>query len=95
MWLLQVFGKGSSTSRCDLKDNLLDGGCVASAVEFPSSSLRIVMEKALSDKASGTGDVTQVWPQKVHITLRPGTKLIEKTKTKKVWQPWRDTPIFC
>lgn len=68
----EVFGKGSSTSRCDLKDNLLDGGCEGSAVEFPSSSLRIVTEKALSDKASGTGDVTQVRPQRVHIKLRPG-----------------------
>lgn len=96
MWLLQVFGKGSSTSRCDLKENLLDGGCEGSAVEFPSSSLSIVEEKALSDKASGTGDVTQVRPQRVHITLRPGTKLIQKKgKKQKVWQLWRDTFRFC
>lgn len=75
-----MFGKGSSTSRCDLKENLLDGGCVGSAVEFPSSSTRIVEEKPLSDKASGTGDVTQVRPQKLHIKLRPGVKLIQQTR---------------
>lgn len=92
-----MFGKGSSTSRCDLKDNLLDGGCVGSAVEFPSSSLRIVKEKALSDKASGTGDVTQVRPQKIHIKLRPGAKRIQTSNTVNLqgqFGPFTDW-LFC
>lgn len=92
-----MFGKGSSASRCDLRDNLLDGGCVGSAVEFPSSNMRIVEEKPLSDKASGTGGVTQVRPQKLHITLRPGEKQIRETTTIKTVKPGgthRLAPLF-
>uniref|UniRef100_A0A4W6FEA7 Integrin beta n=1 Tax=Lates calcarifer TaxID=8187 RepID=A0A4W6FEA7_LATCA len=70
----EVFGKkGSSVSRCDLKQNLLDGGCSATSLEFPSSILTIQKDVPLSDKASGTAeDVTQIKPQKVHMVLRPG-----------------------
>uniref|UniRef100_UPI003AAB69CD integrin beta-3-like n=1 Tax=Centroberyx gerrardi TaxID=166262 RepID=UPI003AAB69CD len=71
---LKEFGRGgSSVSRCDLKQNLLDGGCEAAALEFPSSSLTVQEDAPLSDKASGTADdVTQIKPQKLHMTLRPG-----------------------
>ncbi|KAM9843660.1 integrin beta-3-like [Aulostomus maculatus] len=70
----EKFGKGgSSVSRCDLQQNLLDGGCGEGHVEFPSSTLSIEEDKDLSDKASGTAhDVTQIKPQKIHIVLRPG-----------------------
>lgn len=75
MWLFQEFGKGgSSASRCDLKENLLNLGCSDAAVEFPSSTLTIDEDAPLSDKASGTADdVTQIKPQKLHMVLRPGT----------------------
>lgn len=75
MWLTQEFGKGgSSASRCDLRQSLLDLGCSTDAVEFPSSSVTVQEDRALSDKASGTADdVTQIKPQKVHMVLRPGT----------------------
>lgn len=74
MGLFQDFGKGSSVSRCDLEENLLNGGCSDAAVEFPSSTLTILEDAPLSDKASGTADdVTQVKPQKLHMTLRAGT----------------------
>lgn len=75
MWLFQEFGKGgSSASRCDLRQNLLDGGCASGDVEFPSSTLTIHEDAPLSDKASGTADdVTQIKPQKLSMTLRPGT----------------------
>ncbi|KAG7504767.1 hypothetical protein JOB18_016515 [Solea senegalensis] len=66
------FGKGSTASRCDLKENLVDGGCTKSSLEFPSSTLTIQEDTALSSKASGTGDVTQIRPQKLHMALRPG-----------------------
>lgn len=80
MWLIQAFGKGSSASRCDLKQNLLDGGCSSTGVEFPSSTLTIQEDTPLSDKASGTADdVTQIKPQKLHMVLRPG-----------IWLPSRD-----
>lgn len=74
MLLFQEFGKGgSSLSRCDLKQNLLNVGCDMAALEFPSSTLTILEDKLLSDKASGTADdVTQIKPQKLHMTLRPG-----------------------
>ncbi|XP_028310664.1 integrin beta-3a [Gouania willdenowi] len=70
----EEFGKGgSSVSRCDLKDNLLKGGCSQVALEFPSSSLTVVKDAPLSDKASGVADdVTQIRPQKIHMVLRPG-----------------------
>ncbi|XP_029293448.1 integrin beta-3a [Cottoperca gobio] len=70
----EEYGKGGSgASRCDLKQNLLEGGCSADAVEFPSSTLTIQEDKPLSDKASGAADdVTQIKPQKLHMALRPG-----------------------
>lgn len=43
-------------------------------MEFPSSTFTIKEDAALSDKASGAADdVTQVKPQKIHMTLRQGT----------------------
>ena len=75
MGLFQEFGKGHSVSRCDLKQNLLDGGCSEEALEFPSSTLTIQKEVPLSDKATGAaGDVTQLSPQKLRMVLRPGTQ---------------------
>ncbi|CAN9505422.1 unnamed protein product [Ophioblennius macclurei] len=70
----QEFGKGrSGTSRCDLKENLLNDGCSETALEFPVSSLNVQMDEPLSNKASGTAvDVTQIKPQKLHMKLRPG-----------------------
>uniref|UniRef100_A0A8D3D0I2 Integrin beta n=1 Tax=Scophthalmus maximus TaxID=52904 RepID=A0A8D3D0I2_SCOMX len=70
----EEFGKGrSSVSRCDLPENLLEGGCGETSVEFPTSRLKIEEDAALSDKASGTADdVTQIRPQKLHMLLRPG-----------------------
>lgn len=80
-YFIQEYGKGgSSTSRCDLKQNLLNGGCSSTAVEFPSSTLSIQENKPLSDKALGTADdVTQIKPQKIHMALRPGTFTPNKT----------------
>lgn len=76
--MFQDFGKGRpSVSRCDLKQNLLNEGCNAAAVEFPSSTITIQKDTPLSDRASGaTEDVTQIRPQKIHMTLRPGTSRI-------------------
>lgn len=72
---------GSGVSRCDLKENLLDEGCDVTAVEFPSSTLSIQEDAALSDKASGAADdITQIRPQKIHMTLRPGVLTFEMKK---------------
>uniref|UniRef100_A0A674C8E1 Integrin beta n=1 Tax=Salmo trutta TaxID=8032 RepID=A0A674C8E1_SALTR len=71
----EEFGQGgSSVSRCDLKQNLLDGGCTEEGLEFPFSTLSVQKDTPLSDKASGAADdVTQIRPQKLRLTLRPGT----------------------
>ena len=70
----QGFGRGgSSLTRCDLRDLLLASGCDEASMEFPSSSLTVVKDKPLSDKASGVADdVTQIKPQRIHMKLRPG-----------------------
>uniref|UniRef100_A0A3Q2XKH9 Integrin beta 3a n=1 Tax=Hippocampus comes TaxID=109280 RepID=A0A3Q2XKH9_HIPCM len=70
----ETFGMGGSgVFRCDLKQNLLDGGCSDEALESPASTLAVLEDKALSDKASGAGEtVTQIQPQKIRMVLRPG-----------------------
>ncbi|XP_056436342.1 integrin beta-3a [Gadus chalcogrammus] len=73
-WCFQEgFGRGgSSLTRCDLRDLLLASGCDEASMEFPSSSLTVVKDKPLSDKASGVADdVTQIKPQRIHMKLRP------------------------
>ncbi|TKS89634.1 Integrin beta-3 [Collichthys lucidus] len=62
----------ASTSRCNLRDNLLEAGCTPSALESPTSKLQVIEDRPLSNKAGGaTQDFTQIKPQKLHITLRP------------------------
>lgn len=70
----QDFGQGvASSSRCDLKSNLVKAGCSPSALESPTSKLQVIEDRPLSNKAAGaTQDVTQIKPQRLHITLRPG-----------------------
>ncbi|KAM9784077.1 integrin beta-3-like isoform X2 [Syngnathus typhle] len=70
----ESFGMGGSgVFRCDLKQNLLDGGCSKASLESPTSTLTVLENKALSDKASGAAEtVTQIQPQKIHMVLRPG-----------------------
>ncbi|XP_026770671.3 integrin beta-3b [Pangasianodon hypophthalmus] len=73
-WCFQEdFGlNGPGASRCDLKENLIEAGCKAEELEYPISMMTVTEDKPLSDKASGsTTDVTQIQPQKLHITLRP------------------------
>ena len=51
----------------------MGAGCGAESIEFPMSSVTIQENRPLSDKASGADqDVTQIQPQKLHLTLRPG-----------------------
>uniref|UniRef100_A0A8C9WT91 Integrin beta n=1 Tax=Scleropages formosus TaxID=113540 RepID=A0A8C9WT91_SCLFO len=68
----QDFGpKEASTSRCDLKANLLAAGCALQELEFPVSSLEVVEDRPLSSKASSGKDVIQMQPQQLHLKLRP------------------------
>lgn len=74
---LDIFSQDfAGSSRCDLKPNLLAAGCSQSFMESPTSKLQVIEDRPLSNKASGaTQDVTQIQPQKLHITLRPGELL--------------------
>ncbi|KAI2666419.1 Integrin beta-3 [Labeo rohita] len=68
----ETFGKeGSSLSRCDLRDSLIQSGCDVKSIEFPVSKMTILENVPLSDKAGGSDDITQIQPQKIHLTLRP------------------------
>ncbi|XP_051994730.1 integrin beta-3a isoform X5 [Xyrauchen texanus] len=73
-WCAQeIFRKGgSSLSRCDLRDNLIQSGCGVKFIEYPVSSMKILEDRPLSDKAGGSAsEITQIQPQKIHLTLRP------------------------
>ncbi|XP_051994725.1 integrin beta-3a isoform X1 [Xyrauchen texanus] len=73
-WCAQeIFGKGgSSLSRCDLRDNLIQSGCGVKLIEYPVSSMKILEDRPLSYKAGGSAsEITQIQPQKIHLTLRP------------------------
>uniref|UniRef100_A0A672JH55 Integrin beta n=1 Tax=Salarias fasciatus TaxID=181472 RepID=A0A672JH55_SALFA len=91
---LQDFGQGvASSSRCDLKANLLASGCAPSALESPASRLQVIEDRPLSNKAAGsTQDITQIKPQRLHITLRPGERDDAKRFTVKVRQV-EDYPV--
>uniref|UniRef100_A0AAQ5XZW5 Integrin beta n=1 Tax=Amphiprion ocellaris TaxID=80972 RepID=A0AAQ5XZW5_AMPOC len=69
-WCFQEVGVAGS-SRCDLKTNLVAAGCATSALESPTSKLQVIEDRPLSNKAAGAAQVTQIKPQKLHITLRP------------------------
>ncbi|KAK6473061.1 integrin beta-3-like [Huso huso] len=73
-WCFQEdFGRGTaSSSRCDLKENLLQKGCSQQFIEYPISTLSKQQDKPLSGTGSGAGsDATQISPQKLEINLRP------------------------
>lgn len=70
----QEFGSTKSVpSRCDFLQNLIANGC-AGAIENPRSSSSVMKNIPLSSKGSGQShlDVTQITPQKVALSLRPG-----------------------
>ncbi|CAB1341699.1 unnamed protein product [Coregonus sp. 'balchen'] len=55
------FGQGgSSASRCDLKQNLLDGGCTKGELEFPFSTISVQEDTPLNDARRFTVTVKQV-----------------------------------
>lgn len=74
MVLYQDMGPSSSSiSRCNLKSILLESGCRAEFIESPVSSIAVEEDRPLSDRAQGSiGDITQIRPQRIRLTLRPG-----------------------
>ncbi|KAL6476789.1 hypothetical protein MHYP_G00152880 [Metynnis hypsauchen] len=64
---------GSSLSRCNLKSILVQSGCDAEFIESPVSGMTVEEDRPLSNKAQGSSrDITQIQPQRIHLTLRPG-----------------------
>lgn len=69
----QDFGRGKTlTSRCDFIHNLQKRGCEPRFVENPSSSISVLQNIPLSSKGLSQYDVTQIMPQKLALSLRPG-----------------------
>ncbi|KAI4876648.1 hypothetical protein NFI96_014733 [Prochilodus magdalenae] len=63
---------GLSVSRCNLKSILVQSGCEEEFIESPVSSMTVEEDRPLSDKAQGSSsDITQIQPQRIHLTLRP------------------------
>lgn len=57
-------------------------------MESPTSKLQVIEDRALSDKASGaTQRVTQIKPQKLHITLRPGELQLSELTVAQILLP--------
>ncbi|KAG5262643.1 hypothetical protein AALO_G00277250 [Alosa alosa] len=86
-WCFQEdFGEGKTgVSRCDLKKNLKAAGCSERSLENPKSGMTVEEDRPLSNKASGsTTGVTQIQPQKLHITLRPGDSKRFTVKVRQV-----------
>ncbi|KAG8546682.1 hypothetical protein GDO81_030033, partial [Engystomops pustulosus] len=69
-----VFGAPHTvTSRCDLRDNLINKGCSVDFIEGPRSKVTVVQSFPLSSKGSGASqsDIIQMTPQSIALSLRP------------------------
>lgn len=64
----------SARERCDTLDKLLEKGCAKSQVEFPVSSGQVLQDRPLGKKTNSTNG-TQISPQKMSLTLRPGSRV--------------------
>uniref|UniRef100_A0A667ZTX7 Integrin beta n=1 Tax=Myripristis murdjan TaxID=586833 RepID=A0A667ZTX7_9TELE len=87
-WCAQEdFGRGRTlTSRCDFSQNLQKRGCESQFIEFPSSSTSVLKNVPLSSKGSGPTqyDVTQIMPQKISLSLRPGDQTWFEVQVRQV-----------
>ncbi|XP_031446521.1 integrin beta-5 [Phasianus colchicus] len=82
----EEFGSTKSVpSRCDFLQNLIANGC-AGAIENPRSSSSVMKNIPLSSKGSGQShlDVTQITPQKVALSLRPGDRTSFRVQVRQV-----------
>lgn len=92
-WCAQeVFGRARTlTSRCDFSQNLLKRGCEPHFIENPRSVSSTLKNRPLSSKSSGSTQygVTQIQPQKISVTLRPG----DQTSFEVQVRPVEDYPV--
>ena len=57
--------------RCALREELLARGCLPSELEEPRGQQEVLQDDPLSQGTRGEG-ATQLAPQRVRVTLRPG-----------------------
>lgn len=67
--------------RCDTLDSLLEKGCAKTQVEFPVSSGQILQDRPLGKKTNNTNG-TQISPQKMSLSLRPGSRVTFQVKVQ-------------
>ncbi|KAM3915958.1 integrin beta-5-like [Leptodactylus fuscus] len=74
------------TSRCDLRDNLIQKGCVPDFIEGPKSKVSVTRNLPLSSKGSGSSqsDIIQLKPQSLSLSLRPGAAASFKVQVRQV-----------
>lgn len=73
-------------SRCDYVENLIKKGCTKEYIENPASRVNIVKNVSLSSKGSGAthSAVTQMIPQKISLSLRPGAPASFQVQVRQV-----------
>ncbi|XP_056435940.1 integrin beta-5 [Gadus chalcogrammus] len=78
--------EGFGRVRCDLTQSLHIRGCKAQFIEFPSSQTSILKSNPLSTKGSAPSqnEVTQIMPQKISVSLRPGDQTSFKVQVRQV-----------
>ncbi|XP_072270695.1 integrin beta-3 [Pyxicephalus adspersus] len=75
------FGKGAP--RCDVESALLENNCDKRYIEYPTSVVKTLANRPLSDKGS-EGDITQMSPQKIELHLRPDDSKIFTIQVRQV-----------
>ncbi|XP_007253538.3 integrin beta-5 [Astyanax mexicanus] len=88
----EEFGRARTlTSRCDFSQNLLKRGCEPHFIENPRSVSSTLKNRPLSSKSSGSTQygVTQIQPQKISVSLRPG----DQTSFEVQVRPVEDYPV--
>uniref|UniRef100_A0A8C0XEG0 Integrin beta n=1 Tax=Castor canadensis TaxID=51338 RepID=A0A8C0XEG0_CASCN len=82
----EYFGSPRSvTSRCDLRENLVQNGC-GSEIESPASNTHVLRSLPLSSKGSSTAgsSVIQMTPQEITMSLRPGDQTTFQLQVRQV-----------
>ncbi|XP_055363592.1 integrin beta-6 isoform X2 [Betta splendens] len=71
----------SVTERCDTLDVLIEKGCARDQLQFLVSKAQILQDHPLGRQTSGANS-TQISPQKMALSLRPGNQLTFQVKVK-------------
>ncbi|XP_075994607.1 integrin beta-6 [Genypterus blacodes] len=78
----------SVSERCDTPDSLQEKGCAREQLQFPFSNAQILQDRTLG-RNEGDLNSTQVSPQKMVLSLRPGSQVTFQVKI----QQTEDYPV--